>query len=59
MHLKVGEVLEFPCKATVPIPFKVENQILFLAHPVAIGDRRAAEMNMKAATRQLIKEESH
>jgi len=59
MHLKVGEVLEFPIKATVPIPFKVENQILFLAHPVAIGDRRAAEMYTKAATRQLIKEESN
>ena len=36
----------------------MENQILFLAHPVAIGDRRAAEMQTKAATGQIIKEES-
>jgi flagellar motor switch protein FliM len=59
MHLKVGEVLEFPFKATLPIPFKVENQILFLAHPVAFGDRRAAEIYTKAATRQPLKEESN
>ena len=59
MHLKVGEVLEFPFKATLPIPFKVENQILFLAHPVAFGDRRAAEIHTKAASRQLLKEESN
>jgi flagellar motor switch protein FliM len=59
MHLKVGEVLEFPFKATLPIPFKVENQILFLAYPVAIDDRWAAEMHSKTLTRHLIKEESN
>ena len=59
MHLKVGEVLEFPFKTTLPILFKVENQILFLAHPVAFGDRRAAEIYTRAATSQLIKEESN
>jgi flagellar motor switch protein FliM len=57
MHLKVGDVLELPFKVSVPTLFKVENQTLFLAHPVAIGDRRAAEMNMKTGTRQLVKEE--
>jgi flagellar motor switch protein FliM len=57
IHLKVGEVLELPVTVAEPTLFKVENQILFLAHPVAMGDRRAAEMHAKAAAPQLIKEE--
>lgn len=57
VRLKVGEVLEFPLKASLPILFKVENQVLFLAHPVATGDRRAAEIHAKAVTSELIKEE--
>jgi len=57
IHLKVGELLEFPVTVAEPSLFKVENQTLFLAHPVALGDRRAAEMYAKAATAQLIKEE--
>jgi flagellar motor switch protein FliM len=59
MHLKVGEVLKFQCKATVPVLFKVENQTLFLAHPVAMGDQRAAEMSARALAHQPVKEESH
>jgi flagellar motor switch protein FliM len=57
MHLKVGDVLELPFKVSVPTLFKVENQTLFLAHPVAVGDRRAAEMNTKAGRRQFVEEE--
>ena len=57
IHLKVGELLEFPVTVAEPSLFKVENQTFFLAHPVALGDRRAAEMQVKAAAAQLIKEE--
>lgn len=59
MRLKVGEVLEFPLKVTVPIQFRVENQIFYLAHPVASGDRRAAEIYAKATNDQLVKEEAN
>jgi len=59
LHLKVGDVLEFPLKADVPILFKVENQALFLAHPVATSDRRAAEIHAKLVPRELAKEETH
>ena len=57
VRLKVGEVLEFPITVATPTLFKVENQTFFLAQPVAIGDRRAAEMQSKPATPQLTKEE--
>ena len=57
MQLKVGEVLEFPFTVAEPTLFKVENQTLFLANPVAIGDRRAAEIHAKAYAPVLIKEE--
>jgi flagellar motor switch protein FliM len=57
MQLKVGEVLEFPFTVAEPTLFKVENQTLFLANPVAIGDRRAAEIQAKASAPVLIKEE--
>jgi flagellar motor switch protein FliM len=57
VHLKVGEVLEFPFTVATPTLFKVENQTLFLAQPVSIGDRRAAEIHSKPATPQLTKEE--
>ena len=57
MQLKVGEVLEFPFTAAEPTLFKVENRTLFLAQPVAVGDRRAAEMHTRSATPQTIKEE--
>ncbi len=57
MHLKVGEVLEIPIKVAARTLFKVENQTLFLANPVAIGDRRAAEMFTKAADAPISKEE--
>jgi flagellar motor switch protein FliM len=60
LRIKVGEVLEFPVKVAEPTLFKVENQILFLARPVSVGDRRAAEMITRAAaTRPHLKEDSH
>lgn len=52
MHLKTGEVLEFPLKANVPILFKIENQVLFHAHPVAAGERRAAEIHANVVPTQ-------
>jgi len=57
MQLKVGEILEFPSTVAEPTLFKVENQTLFLANPVAIGDRRAAEMLSTGSAPKLIKEE--
>jgi len=57
MQLKVGELLEFPFTVAEPTLFKVENQTLFLANPVAIGDRRAAEIHAKACAPVPIKEE--
>jgi hypothetical protein len=57
VHLRVGELLEFPFNVAEPALFKVENKTLFLAQPVAIGDRRAAEIHIKAATPQTTKEE--
>ena len=57
MQLKVGEVLEFPFTVAEPTLFKVENQTLFLANPVAVGDRRAAEIHAKACAPVLTKEE--
>ena len=57
VHLKVGELLEFPFNVAEPAWFKVENKTLFLAQPVAIGDRRAAEIHLKLATPQTTQEE--
>jgi flagellar motor switch protein FliM len=57
IQLKVGEVLELPVSVAKPTLFKVENRTLYLAHPVAIGDRRAAEMYTRAANDELTKEE--
>jgi flagellar motor switch protein FliM len=57
MQLKVGEILEFTSTVAEPTLFKVENQTLFLASPVAMGDRRAAEMLSIGSAPKLIKEE--
>ena len=55
--LEVGQVLEFPMAVADPTLFKVENQTLFLASPVAVGDRRAAEIHRHAVASKLTQEE--
>ena len=59
MHLRVGEVLELPYRAAEPILFKVENQTLFWAQPVATGEQRAAEMCARVPAPRPVKEETN